>query len=164
MSLTSRSKSSAPFLTESSASAASYDVVSAAASILGLQWYLAQGIEDVVEEKQDLAFGNLGDVIHAFAGIVSDACILVGEACQHGRNDLFQILGNLVLDLAVRYSPSSEGVDWCLRNRARWRLQRGQSTHRSGRGADGRHKRSRDIAGERSWLFGHCRRWRWLHG
>lgn len=51
-----------------------------------------------------------------------------------------------------------------LLNRARWKLQRDQSIHRSGHEADGRHKRTRGIAGGRSWLFGRCRRWRWLHG
>ena len=75
-------------MTDNSASAASYYAVNIAVSGLVIQAYLAQGIEDIVEEKEDFAFGHFGDIIHAFAGIVPDACILIGETSQDRRNNL----------------------------------------------------------------------------
>lgn len=62
-----------------------------------MESYLAQGIEHVVEKRQDLAFGNLGNIVHAFARIVSNPCILIGEAGKHRGNNLFQVFGNFVL-------------------------------------------------------------------
>lgn len=87
-------------MTDNSASAASYYAISIAVSGLDIQAYLAQGIEDIIEEKEDFAFGHLGDVIHAFTGIVPDACILIGETSQDRRNNLLQILGYFLLHVA----------------------------------------------------------------
>jgi hypothetical protein len=51
--------------------------------------YLAECIEYLVEVNQDLSFGNLGDVVHGLAGVVTNSGILISEACQNGRhNDL----------------------------------------------------------------------------
>ena len=115
----------------------------------GFQPYLAQGIEHIVEEKQDLAFRNLCDVIHAFAGIISDSCILIRETCQHRRNDLFQVLRNLLLSDRQIW-PVLEEFDHCLLNQERSRLQRDRLIHRFWHGVDGQRRRSRDIADERS--------------
>ena len=43
--------------------------------------YLAQCVEDIVEEEKDFAFGHFGNVIHSFASIVANTSILVSEAC-----------------------------------------------------------------------------------
>lgn len=88
MSLTSRSSSSAPFLTDSSVSAASYDEVSRRLKRRYVcDVYLAQGIKDVVEVYEDFSFGDLCDIVHAFTSIVSHTGILIGEAGENWRND-----------------------------------------------------------------------------
>jgi hypothetical protein len=90
MSLTRRSSSSAPFLTDSSESAASYSQVSHAR----VPWYsthLAECIEDLVKVDEDLAFRDLGNVVHALARIVSNPRILIGEACEDGGYDFFEV-------------------------------------------------------------------------
>lgn len=93
MSLTRRSSSSAPFLTEASESAASYHSVSTTTCHwnIPVSAYFAEGVENFVKVEQDLAFGHLGDVVHALAGVVADTGILVGEAGEYGRDDLFEV-------------------------------------------------------------------------
>lgn len=39
----------------------------------------------MVEILENLAFSNLGDVIHGLACVVPHASIMVGEACQYWR-------------------------------------------------------------------------------
>ena len=53
--------------------------------------YLAKGVENVVEVDQDLAFSNLGYVVHGLAGVVPDAGILVSEAGEDGWYDKLKI-------------------------------------------------------------------------
>jgi len=65
--------------------------------VLLLPSHLAKRIEDIVEIYQNLALGNLCDVVHAFASIVSDPSILIGEAGEDRWNNLAQIPGNFLL-------------------------------------------------------------------
>ena len=64
--------------------------------------YLAKSIEDVVEEDQDFTFGHLGNVVHAFAGIISYPGVLIGEACQHRRYNLLQVSSDFILSTVSR--------------------------------------------------------------
>ena len=50
--------------------------------------YPGERIKDVVEVDEDFALGDLCNVVHALAGVVSDASILVGEASKDGRHYL----------------------------------------------------------------------------
>lgn len=98
MSLTSLSRSSAPFLTESSVSAASYQSRSdhIPMCVLDLTTYLAQRVKHLVEVYQDLSLGDLCNVVHALARIVSDPSILIREASENGRDDLAEIAGDFL--------------------------------------------------------------------
>lgn len=58
---------------------------------------LAQRVEDFVEEQQDFPFGNLGNVVHTLAGIISNPGILVGEACKNGWDNFLQVSCDLFL-------------------------------------------------------------------
>jgi hypothetical protein len=58
--------------------------------------HLAERIEDLVKVDEDLAFRNLGNVVHALARIVSDSRILVGEAGENGGYDFFEIAGDFL--------------------------------------------------------------------
>jgi hypothetical protein len=58
--------------------------------------YLAQGIEDLVEVDEHLALRDLGDVVHALAGIVADTGVWVAEAGEDGGHDLFQIASHFL--------------------------------------------------------------------
>ena len=60
------------------------------------QAHLAEGIEYVVEVDQDLAFCDLGDVVHGLAGVVSDTGILVSEASEDWRHDNFKVPSKLL--------------------------------------------------------------------
>jgi hypothetical protein len=54
-----------------------------------LSYYLAEGIKHTIKEAEHFPFGDLCDIVHAFAGIVADLLILVTEAGQNGRyNDI----------------------------------------------------------------------------
>lgn len=72
--------------------------------------YLAQGVENVVEEDQNLAFGHLGNIVHGLAGVVSHASILIGEACEDWWHYHMQIAGNFVLE----ERPSDASIDRSL--------------------------------------------------
>lgn len=54
-------------------------------------YYLAKSIKDLIKVDEDFPLCDLGNVVHALASIVSDTGILVGEAREHGRDDLFKI-------------------------------------------------------------------------
>lgn len=41
----------------------------------------------MVEVFKNLALGDFGNVVHCFASIVPNSCILIGEASQHRWND-----------------------------------------------------------------------------
>lgn len=125
--------------------------------------YLAERIEYIVEEEQDFAFRNLGDIIHALASIISDPCILIGKTGEHRRNDLFQILGNLLLSHR-QSSLVQNDIDRCLPSQAQSKLPQDLSIHRFWHEAGVLRKRNRDIAGRLSWLFARARRWRWIRG
>jgi hypothetical protein len=58
--------------------------------------HLAERIEDLVKVDEDLAFRNLGDVVHALARIVSDPRILIGEAGEDGGDDFFEIASDFL--------------------------------------------------------------------
>jgi len=58
--------------------------------------HLAERVEDMVEVQEDLALCNLCDVVHALAGIVPDAGIVVGEASQHWRHNFMEVAGNFL--------------------------------------------------------------------
>lgn len=94
MSLTRRSSSSAPFLTDSSESAASYRLnVSILQSTLIVDSHLAQSIKDLVEVDEYLAFCDLCNIVHALACIVPNASIRVGKTGEDGGNNLFEVSG-----------------------------------------------------------------------
>ena len=59
--------------------------------------YLAESVEDVIKEQQDLPFRNLGDIVHALTRVISDSCILIRKASQDGRHNGFQIASNIIL-------------------------------------------------------------------
>lgn len=59
-------------------------------------YYLAQRIEDLVEVNQNLALGHFCNVVHALAGIVADAGILVREAGEDGRDYFLEISGDFL--------------------------------------------------------------------
>lgn len=67
-----------------------------------LESYLAKCIKDVVEEDQDFTFGHLGNIVHAFAGIISYPGVLIGEARQHRRYDLLQVSSDFILEIVSR--------------------------------------------------------------
>lgn len=113
MSLTRRSSNSAPFLTESSESAPSYEdgkreyayetygkstigggTMGEAEQCLA---YLAEGIENVVKVFEDLPLGDFGNVVHCLACIVPNSCILIGEASQHRGDNDFEITRELLM-------------------------------------------------------------------
>ena len=58
--------------------------------------YLTEGVKDVIEVYQDLALCDFCDVIHGLAGIIADTGILVGEASQHRRDNLGEIVGQFL--------------------------------------------------------------------
>lgn len=45
----------------------------------------------MVKVFENLALSNFGNVVHCFAGIVPNSCILIGEASQHGWDDDFEV-------------------------------------------------------------------------
>ena len=57
--------------------------------------YLAESIEDGIEIDENLAFGNLGDVVQAFGGEVSYPVLGVGEAREDGFDELVHVGGNV---------------------------------------------------------------------
>jgi hypothetical protein len=59
-------------------------------------YYLAKSVKDLVEVDENLSLCDLGDVVHALAGIVADAGILVGEAGEHRGHNLLQIAGDFL--------------------------------------------------------------------
>ena len=63
--------------------------------------YLAEGVEDVVEINQNLAFCDLGYVVHGLAGIVSDPSILVGEACENWWYDDLEVPRKLLFVMRI---------------------------------------------------------------
>ena len=105
MSFIRRSRSSAPFLTESSESAPSYieggDEKKCRGGkggglVEGVEAYLAEGIEYVVEIFQDLPLSDLGNIVHRLASVVADTSILVGKASQHRGDYSLKISGQLL--------------------------------------------------------------------
>lgn len=50
--------------------------------------YFRHGIEELVEEDEDLSLGNLGDVVHALAGKVAHLAVRVVEAGEDGGDDV----------------------------------------------------------------------------
>ena len=59
--------------------------------------YLAESVKNIIEENQDLSLGNLGNIVHTLAGVISDPRILIGETCKDGRDYFFQISRYLLL-------------------------------------------------------------------
>lgn len=53
--------------------------------------HFAQRIKDVVEVGQDFTLRHLGDIVHAFAGIIADSGILICEAGQNRRHNFIQV-------------------------------------------------------------------------
>lgn len=49
---------------------------------------LAECIEYLVKVYKNLAFGDLCDIVHALARVVSDTGILIGEASKNRGNNL----------------------------------------------------------------------------
>ena len=96
MSLIRRSSNSAPFLTDSSESAASCLSVRFRLDERSSKSYFAQRVKDLVEIDQNLPLGHLCYIVHALAGIVSYAGILIGKAGEDRRNDFFEIPGYLL--------------------------------------------------------------------
>jgi hypothetical protein len=59
-------------------------------------YYLAESVKDLVEVDEYLSLGDLGDVVHALAGIVPNAGILVREAGEYGGHDLLEVAGDFL--------------------------------------------------------------------
>lgn len=57
--------------------------------------YLAKSIEDGVEIDENLALGDLGDVVQAFGREVSYPILRVGEAREDGFDELVHVRGNV---------------------------------------------------------------------
>lgn len=57
--------------------------------------YLAEGIEDGVEINENLALGNLGDVVQAFSREVSYPVLRVGKTREDGFNELVHVWGDV---------------------------------------------------------------------
>lgn len=69
--------------------------------------HLRQRIEYVIEEQQNLPLGHLGDVVHTLARIVSNPCILIREARQNRRYNLFEVRRNSLLSSSNQRKPST---------------------------------------------------------
>jgi hypothetical protein len=50
----------------------------------------------LVKVDEDLAFRDLGNVVHALARIVSNPRILIGEACEDGGYDFFEVASDFL--------------------------------------------------------------------
>jgi hypothetical protein len=59
--------------------------------------HLAQRIEYLVEVDEYLPLGHFRDIVHALARIVPNAGILVAEAREDWRYDLFEVAGDFLL-------------------------------------------------------------------
>ena len=59
--------------------------------------YLAESVENVVEEEQNLSFRNLGYVVHALTGVVTDSSVLIRKAGKNWWYDSLQIASNIIL-------------------------------------------------------------------
>ena len=58
--------------------------------------HFAQSIENVVEVNENLALGDLCNIVHGLTCIVANAGILVGEASQHRLYNSFEISWKLL--------------------------------------------------------------------
>lgn len=58
--------------------------------------HLAEGIEYVVEVNQNLAFRDLGYIIHGLAGVIAHTGILISKAGEDWRDDDFEVAGKLL--------------------------------------------------------------------
>jgi hypothetical protein len=63
---------------------------------------LAQPVENLIEVNENLAFGHLGDVVHALASIVAHPSIRVCEAGQDRRDNLFEVASYFLRTLDCR--------------------------------------------------------------
>jgi hypothetical protein len=109
--------------------------------------HLAQSIENVVEEQKDLAFGNLGDIVHALTCVVTHASILISEASQDWWYDLCQISSNFIL------LPGQQMVRQCCTHLPipmQSKLPPILSNLHFEHGADELHRHNRDIVVRRS--------------
>jgi hypothetical protein len=50
----------------------------------------------LIEVNEYLSLGDLGDVVHALAGIVSNTGILVREAGEYRRHDFLEVAGDFL--------------------------------------------------------------------
>lgn len=72
------------------------DVCAVLDAVLHVGHQLAQDVKDLVEIDEDLALGDLGDVVQCFAGVVADIWVVVAEAGDHRVDDAVEVLGELV--------------------------------------------------------------------
>lgn len=164
MSFTRRSSSSAPFLTDNSESAASFSPRQLYVdTFLSFPTYLAKSIEDIVEKEQNLPFCYFSNVVHAFACVVSHACILIGETSQDGRNDLLKVLSDVLLYLhQLQIGTPDSGFSLPSPRQLKQLLS--LSIRHSWRVVDAQRMRNRGRAGRQSWLFCHVLGWHLLLG
>ena len=59
--------------------------------------YLTQGVKYVVEVDKNFTLGDFGNVVHGLARIIANPGVLIGEACQDGRDDVLKISRKLLL-------------------------------------------------------------------
>lgn len=71
--------------------------VSPSVTKVGRITHLAQSIKYTIEVYQYFALGNLRNIVHSFAGVVSDSGILIGETGKNGRNNLRKVCRQLIL-------------------------------------------------------------------
>lgn len=72
------------------------DVCAVLDAVLHVGNQLAENVEDLVEVHQDLALGDLGDVVQRLAGVVPDVRVVVAKAGDDRMDDAVEILGELV--------------------------------------------------------------------
>lgn len=76
-----------------------------------MEFYFAQRIKYLVEVDKHLPLRNLCDVVHALAGIVANAGILVDEAGKDWRDDFFKIASDfLVYIVSSSFRSCLQGI------------------------------------------------------
>lgn len=97
MSFSRRSRSSAPFLTDNSESAAS------CVRLCKFLWacgevqraHFAQSVKDLVKVHEDFALRDFGDIVQTFSGEVPNSVLRVNEAVEEGMYKFLHIWGNV---------------------------------------------------------------------
>ena len=108
ISLSRRSSSSAPFLTDSSESAASWYAFALSCECGDASTHLAERVKDGVEVDEYLALGDFRDVVEALSGEVPDPVLGIREAYEQRFHELLHIRRNIHAQSNGRSSKSNE--------------------------------------------------------